>query len=238
MRYFLILSFLNFVLSCSVFEDNNEICWDENLGEVWWDPDCPNYRENSICYGDDGCFVDIYTDFEKDENGYYHVVPERSRFNIHIESNAVIPPCQYGGVSVVRSKFDSNAFFEVESGISFTVPLYSPFESLVTQSGNLVKVKDTILNLDFFQGTIIPIVQNTSIYHDVIDKMACYGWDEPYSGPTPLSTGNCILYSKRIVGPVPNSMDNDTISVYSTTFFDCGSKSKVVKDSLKIIIEI
>ena len=52
----------------------------------------------SICYGDDGCQVRLYTDFEIDENGYYKIpVVNNGRFNVHIENNAVKSECQYNG---------------------------------------------------------------------------------------------------------------------------------------------
>ena len=75
---------------------------------------------------------------------------------------------------------------------------------------------------DYFKGEIIPVVQNTTIVHDVLDKMECYGWTNPKRGPTPLETGNCIMYSKRIVGPLIQEMIGDTLTIYSETNFDCG----------------
>lgn len=201
---------------------------------------CPDIEVSSICYGDNGCWVRLYTDFEMDENGYYKIPFEDnggfSRFNVHIESSAVKQDCQYNGVSVISSSFDSNTFYEIESGISFTMPLYSPFNSLFSQSGNPIKIKDTIVTLDYFQGTIQEVVQSTRVYHDVKDKQECFGWSEPYSGPTPSVTGDCIMYSKRIVGPIPNLFKGDTIKIFSRTNFDCGNRSKYLKDSLSVII--
>ena len=193
-----------------------------------------------VCPNGD-CWVKLYTDFESDVNGFFHVKPEwytesSGRFNVYIESSPTAPVCQYGGVPVVKSKFDSDTFWEVESGLSFTFGLYNPFESLYTQQGNIIKVRDTTVTLDYFQGEIIPVVQETSIYHDVKDKMECYGWDNPNSGPTFYETGNCTLYSKRIIGPLITEMIGDTIKVFSETFFDCGESSKVVRDSISVII--
>ena len=37
----------------------------------------------------------------------------------------MVPNCQYGGVPVVTSKFDSNTYWEVESGLSFVFSLYN-----------------------------------------------------------------------------------------------------------------
>ena len=160
-----------------------------------------------------------------------------ARFNLHIESPPTIKECQYNGSPFVESKFDSDTFWEVNRGLSFTFGLYNPFESLYTQQGNIIKFRDTTVTLDYFQGEIIPVVQETSIYLSVKDKMKCYGWDNPQSGQTPSETGeNCILYSKRIVGPLIKDMIGDTIKIYSNTFFDCGSKSEFVRDSISVII--
>ena len=214
------LLFLSTFISCSLLE-NEEI-------------------DNSIC-PDGDCWVRLYTDFEEDSKGFHLVTPEwfsetSGRFNIHIESSPTIGRCQYNGVTVVSSRFDSDTFWEVESGLSFTFGLYNPFESLYTQQGNIIKVRDTTVTLNYFQGDIIPVVQETSVNHDVKDKMECYGWDNPKSGPTPRETGNCILYSKRIVGPLIREMIGDTLKIYSETFFDCGLNSESVRDSISVII--
>ena len=198
-------------------------------------------NENRIC-PDGDCWVRLYTDFEQDSNGYHLVKPEWSseisgRFNLHIESSPTIGRCQYNGVTVVSSRFDSDTFWEVESGLSFTFGLYNPFESLYTQQGNIIKVRDTTVTLNYFQGEIIPVVQETPVNHGVKDKMECYGWDNPKSGPTPTETGNCILYSKRIVGPLIREMVGDTLKIYSETFFDCGMNSESVRDSISVIIK-
>lgn len=196
---------------------------------------------------DDDCWVRLYSGrgdtviFEIDENGYHKVFPRWysanfGEFNILIESSPTNAFCQYAGVPAVSSNFDSNAFYEIEGNISFTLPLYNPFQSLYSQGNNPIKVKDTIVSLSYFQGQIVPFVQETTIYHTVKDKMECYGWDEPFSGPTPSVTGNCLLYSKRKVGPIIRDFIGDTIKIYSNTFFDCGSNSISVKDSISVII--
>ncbi|MDB9780076.1 hypothetical protein OAB54_07545 [Flavobacteriaceae bacterium] len=197
--------------------------------------------KSGICPNND-CWVKLYTDFEEDSNGYHHVTPQwfsetSGRFDLLIESSPTMGRCQYNRMTVVSSKFDSDTFWEVESGLSFTFGLYNPFESLYTQQGNIIKVRDTTVTLDYFQGEIIPVVQETSIYHDVKDKMECYGWRNPKSGPTFSETGNCILYSKRIVGPLIRKMIGDTLKIYSETYFDCGMNSESVRDSISVIIK-
>ena len=67
---------------------------------------CPDIEVSSICYGDEGCWVRLYTDYEMDENGYYRIpVVNNGRFNVHIENNAVKSECQYNGVAVIASRF-------------------------------------------------------------------------------------------------------------------------------------
>ena len=99
------------------------------------------------------------------------------------------------------------------------------------------------MTLDYFQGTIVPIVQETFIRHDVKDKMECYGWANPDSGPTFYETGNCTMYSKRIVGPLIREMIGDTIKIYSLTVFGCNENISIgyrgdrrVRDSISVII--
>ncbi len=208
------------MLSCKKNEDND---YNEYV--------CPN----------DDCWTSLYTDFKPDQNGYHHVSPTwfsetSGRFNIHIESISTLPDCQYNAIPSITTKFDSNTFWEVESGLSFIFGLYNPFQSLYTQNSSIIKVKDTIVNISYFQGTIIPIVQETSVSLDVKDKISCWGWTNPKSGPTPTFTDNCVMYSKRIVGPLISEMIGDTIKIYSETYFDCGSKFRSVKDSISVII--
>ena len=48
-------------------------------------------------------------------------------------------------------------------------------------------------------------------------------------------TGNCTMYSKRIVGPLIREMIGDTIKIYSLTVFGC-KKDRRVRDSISVII--
>ena len=133
------LLFLSTFVSCSLFE-KEEI-------------------DNSIC-PDGDCWVKLYTDFEEDSNGYHHVEPywfseTSGRFDLLIESSPTIGRCQYNGMTVVSSRFDSDSYWEIESGLSFTFGLYNPFESFYTQQGDIIKVRDTTVTLDYFQGQII-----------------------------------------------------------------------------------
>ena len=96
--------------------------------------------------------------------------------------------------------------------IVFTIPLYNPFQSLYTYNG-MIKVKDTLISIDYFKGEKYPLVQPTKIYHSKKKKGK---W----------------LYSKKII-PLFKDMINDTLVVYSDTSFD----GKLhIKDSIKIVI--
>ena len=218
MKYVYFLFFLSTLVSCSLFEEETS------------NSSCPNGE----------CWVRIYTDFEVDSNGYHHVEPfwysqNSGRFNLHIESSPTMEVCHYHGVPYVTSKFNSDTYWEVESGLSFTFGLYNPFESLYTQQGNIIKVRDTTVTIDYFQGEIIPIVQDTYIRMDIKNKIECYGEENPRMGTKLLDIEKCSLYSKRIVGPLIRDMVGDTIKIYSETWFDC-SPSKFVRDSISVII--
>ena len=78
-----------------------------------------NFNLKTICLPtvcpDDDCWVKLYTDFEPDPNGYYHVTTQwdnesSGRFNIHIESAPTKKECQYGGVPYILSRFRSTNF--------------------------------------------------------------------------------------------------------------------------------
>ena len=197
MRYLVIFCFL-FLIQC-----------DKQIEEV----DLISNVE-SICEGD--CWVKLYSEVEPDTNGFYHI--ERNfendnpiRFNVNIESNEMRKDLRYNGVNNIVSNFSSKYNYTINN-IVFTIPLYNPFQSLSTYNG-MIKVKDTLITIDYFKGEKYPLVQPTKIYHSKKKKGK---W----------------LYSKKII-PLFKEMVNDTLVVYSSTSFD----SKIhIKDSIKIII--
>lgn len=197
MKYLIIFSFL-LIIQC-----------EKPIGEVEFISDIESY-----CDGD--CWVKLYTEVKSDDSGFYHI--ERNfesnnpiRFNVNIESNEMRKNLRYNGVSNIVSNFSSKYNYTINS-IVFTIPLYNPFQSLYTYNG-MIKVKDTLISINYFKGEKYPLVQPTKVYHSKKKKGK---W----------------LYSKKII-PLFKEMVGDTLVVYSDTSFD----SKLhIKDSIKIII--
>lgn len=217
MKKFILLFLVLSLVSCSKDSNNSNVC--------------PN----------NDCWVNLYTEGNNIVGDYYEVTPQwtgdSGRFNLYVESISTEPTCQYNGISVVSTKFDSSSYWEVESGLSFTFSLYNSFQSFSSQNGTLIPVNDTIVNINYFQGQIVPIVQETNISHDVKDKRSCWGWTNPNSGPTPKETNSCVMVGKKIVGPIIRDMVGDTITIYSKTTFNCGERTQSVLDSIKVIVK-
>ena len=70
---------------------------------------------------------------------------------------------RYNGVNNIVSNFSSKYNYTINN-IVFTIPLYNPFQSLSTYNG-MIKVKDTLITIDYFKGEKYPLVQPTKIYH-------------------------------------------------------------------------
>ena len=188
------------------------------------------------------CWVRLFTEFELDNNGYYHVEPEwydggTGSFKVFIDSSPTTPICQSNGVPVIQTRLDSGVYWEVESGLSFIFGIYNPFQSFNTQNGTIIRVRDTVVNIDYFQGEIVSVVQSTGVYADVKDKISCWGWTNQNSGPTVSETGNCVMLTKQLIGPLIREMIGDTITIHSETVFDCGVPNEVLRDSIRVIIE-
>ena len=191
---------------------------------------------------DGDCWVRLFTEFVLDSNGYYHVEPEwysggTGSFRVFLDSSPTTPICQYNGVPIIQTRLDSDVYWEVESGLSFIFGIYNPFQSFNTQNGTMIRVRDTVVNIDYFQGEIVSVVQPTGIYADVKDKISCWGWSNQNSGPTVLETGNCVMLTEQLIGPLIREMIGDTITIHSESVFDCGISNDVQRDSIRVIIE-
>ena len=87
--------------------------------------------------------------------------------------------------------------------IAFTIPLYSPYNGLEDYQGTPIPVRDTIVYLNQFEGTILPIVQNnTRIYFNENEN---------------------TYTSRRTVGPFPPELVGDTISLYMKVMWEFGN---------------
>jgi len=138
-----------------------------------------------------------------DENGYYHVPLDWSGefypyFSVNVVADKVL-----GGITSAR--FDTDTYWVLGDSIAFTIPLYSPYNGLENYQGTPIPVRDTIVYLSQFEGTILPIVQNnTRIY---------------FSDHAGVST------SKRTVGPFPPELVGDTISLYMKVLWEYANTS-------------
>jgi len=106
-----------------------------------------------------------------------------------------------------------------------------------THIGTIIKVRDTLVNIDYFQGEIVSVVQSTGIYADVKDKISCWGWTNQNSGPTVSETGNCVMITEQLIGPLIREMIGDTITIHSETIFDCGVPNEFLRDFIRVIID-
>ena len=177
----------------------------------------------NTCVGGD-CNAYMSTQFYKDSNGYTHAVLDWTReylpyFAIDVEASRTNPVYYYNDVPVVSAEFDTDTYYVLGDSITFTIPLYNPYTGLETYDGFPIPVQDTVVYLSQFQGMVLPIVQNdTRIYF--------------------ADNEEGRFTTKRLVGPVPEVMIGDTISVYMRVFWDAGEYS-VLKDEYleKYIIE-
>ena len=135
---------------------------------------------------------------EIDENGYYHVELDWDGdyypyFSVDVVADKVEN-------SIVSARFDTDTYWVLGDSIAFTIPLYSPYKGLQTYQGTPIPVRDTIIYLSQFEGTILPVVQNnTRIYFNEHED---------------------DFRSKRTVGPFPPELVGDTISLYMKVMWE------------------
>ena len=168
------------------------------------------------------CNAYIQSMFYKDSNGYYHAELDWTReyypyFTLDIYADRTSQEYRYNNVSVVTAQFDTDSYFVLQDSVAFTISLYQPWLGLWTYDGVPIPYENTTIYLNQFEGTIVPVVQDTQIY---------FSDDE---------LGN--FTTKRVVGPFPPSMIGDTISIFMKMRWDIGDILE--KDSYieKFIIE-
>jgi len=155
------------------------------------------------------------------ENGFYNVELDWSReylpyFSIDIEASKTHPKWWYNRVSVVSAEFDSNTSWVLGDSLVYSVPNYNPFTGNYTSSGVMLPVKVNDVVLSQFAGTVVNVVQNTSIY---------------------FKDNGQNLTSKRVVGPFPPQMIGDTITIYMEVFWDAGMQSEIREYSEQFIVK-
>lgn len=167
---------------------------------------CEKEPVSTLCEGGD-CNAYIESSFYKDSNGYYHAELDWTReyypyFDLDVYANRTSPEYRYNGVSVVSAQFDTDSYFVLNDSVAFTISLYQPWLGLWTYNGTPIPYENTTIYLDQFEGTIVPVVQNTNIYFSD-DELGEFS-------------------TKRIVGPFPPSMIGDTISIFMKVRWDVG----------------
>ena len=174
------------------------------------------------CIGGD-CDASMDFGAYRDSNGYYHISLDWTReyypyFTVKVEASRVDPYHHYNHVPYVSAEFDSDTFWVIGEGLTFTEPLYNPFSSNYSSSGTMLPTQVTEVTVNNFRGTKVNVVQNTEIF---------FREDED---------GSFSTY--RTVGPFPPELKNDTITLYMRVFWDAGGKS-VIKDNYleKFIVE-
>ena len=168
------------------------------------------------------CNAYIESMFYKDSNGYYHAELDWTReyypyFTLDIYADRTSQEYRYNNVSVVTAQFDTDSYFVLQDSVAFTISLYQPWLGLWTYDGVPIPYENTTIYLNQFEGTIVPVVQDTQIY---------FSDDE---------LGN--FSTKRVVGPFPPSMIGDTISIFMKMRWDIGDILEKDNYIEKFIIE-
>lgn len=168
------------------------------------------------------CNAYIESMFYKDSNGYYHAELDWTReyypyFTLDIYADRTSQEYRYNNVSVVTAQFDTDSYFVLQDSVAFTISLYQPWLGLWTYDGVPIPYENTTIYLNQFEGTIVPVVQDTQIY---------FSDDE---------LGN--FTTKRVVGPFPPSMIGDTISIFMKMRWDIGDILEKDNYIEKFIIE-
>ena len=179
--------------------------------------------------------VELAMNYPKDANGYYLVTlnpnTSFSRFNLYVEASNLIDRYQYNGVSVVEASFDSDTYWVIGPDLTVTLPLYQPFQGYYTSPyfNTPIPVGSTTIVLSQFQGSIVPIVQESGIYLKKYFAGSLYKPADEYkpSDPEKMSWG------KRIVGPIPNYMIGDTITIYGKVSWEAGNYTLQHPDETK-----
>ena len=198
-------------------------------------------NKTSICVTGD-CKGEMVLNYDKDSNGFYHIPLDWSgqyypRFNLYVEGSMTSQRCRYNNVSVVDSYFDTDTYWFLDENFSVTIPLYSPWTSLFTNSywNNPLSVRDTTIILSQFKGYPVPIVQKDT--RIMLKEYFSGSNSRPPDEYRPTDPEK-YLWSKRIVGPIHPDLKNDTISIYMSMSWDCGDDSMTNDDYMvRIIVE-
>jgi len=184
--------------------------------------------------------------YPKDTRGYYLVpldtTTNSNSYSIYVEATKLIPFYWYNGVSVMSVKFDCNSHWVLgttSGDLAVTLPLYNPFTSLYSNPyfNTPLPVRDTVIVLNHYRNSIVPVVQESNIY------LKEYFAGNMYQPADEYQPEAGMYWGKRIIGPIPKYFKDDTITVYSKIFWDAGNytylhPNETTKiDSVKIIFK-
>jgi hypothetical protein len=180
-------------------------------------------KEDTLTACDGDCQAYLEFPGELDENGYYHVKLDWNReyypyFAIEAFATPVIPQLRYNEESVVIAQFDTDTYWVMGEETTYKVNLYNPFTSDRTSSGNMIPTSVSEVTVNYFKGTKVFVVQDTDLYFS-------------------STRGRDNLYTKRIVGPFPPYMQNDTIRIDGEVYWEAGNYSTFKQVTAKFIIE-
>lgn len=173
-------------------------------------------------------------------NGYHKVKfnlealqNKPSYFTVVVEADKPNEFYRIGDLYNVTAEFasDAVAIIGLDTEMIYRPQLWNPFISSFNTSGNpLLQLADTTINLNYFNGEIIPIGQWDSKFSEGDLRMDLY--KKPSSNK---------LATKVIVGPIYKSFveRKDTLNIFMKTNFTEGwanAEKTVVFDTLKVIL--
>lgn len=177
-------------------------------------------------------------DSYQDDNGYYHIQFNGPRyFTIKGELDEEKVPEFVNGVPLTETSFDTDYWIWIE-GITFTVPLYSPFATFAD---------------DMF---FVPIPVGTMILRicDLVDggeifNIAGYTYNDKICGACPYSDFTMGTYSKNTLNPqqsiyLDRTMSGDTLKVFVKTKYNYdldsaleSTEGEILEEVLNIIVD-
>tara|TARA_B110000285_G_scaffold48761_1_gene55272 strand:+ start:3861 stop:4562 length:702 start_codon:yes stop_codon:yes gene_type:complete len=182
----------------------------------------------SVFYIDEATQPDLY----QDSDGYYHIQFNGPRyFTIKGELEEEKVPEFVNGVPLTETSFDTDYWIWIE-GLTFTVPLYSPFASF---ADDLFYVPIPVGNMIL---RICDLVKGGEIFN-----IAGYTYNEKVCGNCPYSGFNMGTYSKNTLNPQQNiyldqTMKGDTLKVFVKTKYNYDLDSALESTGGEILEEV
>ena len=115
------------------------------------------------------CQGQMYLDYTKDNNGYYHVPLDWSGqflpdLIFMLRGSKTTTRCMAADNSIIYAYFDTDTYWALDENFAITIPLYNPFTDLHSGKNgtNPISTRDTSIVLSQFKGTLVPIVQTNA----------------------------------------------------------------------------